>query len=182
MKHLFILVILAGCSAEQASPGDDLESVEVAEYGEDRGCGASTKQRVCGWSGSHPLTIDPSWSSADIETIRAAAKWWETAVGVDLGSLPISTVDCSTDTKISACITLADRCTDLHIGGQVQVYIGSIESANARDHLAHIVAHEIGHYLGARHSASGVMGSKLGTGLTALTQSDIDAYSEACHE
>lgn len=124
------------------------------------------------------LSIDTAWDPATADLIREATRWWEGAVGVDLGPLPLSDVPCDGTT---ACIARRDRPVQCPRTG-IEIYVDVI-----KDHgggyalLQRVVAHEVGHLLGVQHTESGVMSTHDGgTPWTALQPADIDGYESAC--
>lgn len=189
--------LAAGCTAATgpaSAPVDPVDSVEAHVTAEAPELPAPALRTTlagyapnvdCDQHRRHPITLDPSWPEDLREVVRAAALQWEGAVGVNLGSLPVSAVDCSRETPVVGCIAMLDyhySPSDDTTHGDIRVYTRAMVDAgsNSLAALAEVVAHEVGHYLGIHtHGGDGVMGASVG-GASVVGQDDIDLYAEAC--
>lgn len=137
-------------------------------------------------SGSAPLVLDPSWDSRTAELIREAARWWEDAVGVDLGAMPVADTDCTLESETPGCIVRLDRAVSGTRVAGIHLYVGTMhdEGLGWRA-LMHVTAHEVGHWIGIHHhTESGVMAASFDPSVqrTGLTDADVAAYEAACVE
>lgn len=104
-----------------------------------------------------PLVLDPLWSADEQADIRAAARAWEKAVGVDLGELPVADEPCTQggELVVSWCVTYSDAPLDDSPKAGIIVW-GMSDSSES---LLHVVAHEMGHWVGIPgHLESGTAG------------------------
>lgn len=171
-----------GCSVD-SSTGREIGQVQqwadLAEVDSNR-----AGQSRIGDCSPEPLSIDPRWDQETAELIREAARWWEGAVGVDLGELPTADEPCEREARVEGCIARRDA----HVVGAdtrpagVDIYVDALH-----DHgggywlLQRAVAHEVGHWLGiADHTERGVMASGDALEWRELTPWDVAAYESAC--
>jgi hypothetical protein len=136
----------------------------------------------CDYYNNFPLIISSEFSNSKIKIIREAALLWENGLGIELGSLPVSEAPCTQDNPIHGCIVLLPYYIERdYWGGQIEIYSEVIEYSKRWNDLKYIAAHEIGHYLGIKHTSSGLMNEKAETKFE-LTEVDINAYSNVCME
>jgi hypothetical protein len=107
---------------------------------------------TCEYYKEFPLVIDPDFNNDEVEQIRAGAKNWEDAIGIDLGSLPISNINCSRESSIPGCIIKSDKIieSDQRAFPNILVYMDSIIEGDFSLEL--VITHEIGHYIGIVHT------------------------------
>lgn len=171
---LALTLALSACS----TPGTDITS--------DLALGAPADASVLGRTllgdcAPAPLVLDPRWDEETAAHIRGAVAWW----GFDLGGLPRADRDCTLDAAVAGCIAPRGyyRQTDPSPAG-VDVHLPAlIEYSASWGHLEHLVAHEVGHWIGVPHidTQGSVMHAELpSTALTALTDADRTAHAEAC--
>jgi hypothetical protein len=131
-----------------------------------------------------PLSIDPQWDPETQELIREAARWWEGAVGVDLGELQTAEEPCTREARVRGCIARRD----VHIVGPdsrplgIDIYAETLKAhGGGYGLLQRAVAHEVGHWIGIRaHTESGVMSTHNALAWRELTRWDVEAYEQAC--
>jgi hypothetical protein len=132
-----------------------------------------------------PLIIDPDFTDDQIDKIRDGARYWEDAVGIDFGGLPISENNCSRESGVPGCIIKADKCfkDDGAPYPEIFIYMNIIIEGNYP--LDKIVAHEIGHYIGLVHvkDTQSIMYYAVGGGETEkyqISKFDIELYEQVC--
>lgn len=181
-RAVWFFGLLAGCTAPvgEVDLGVAQQGADVAVLDHDR-----AGQSPIGDCSPGPLSIDPRWDSETAELIREAARWWEDAVGVDLGELPTAAEPCEREARVAGCIARRDvhvHRADTRPAG-IDVYVDTIRAhGGGYDTLQRVVAHEVGHWIGiGDHADSGVMATGVGVSWSGeLTDVDIKAYETEC--
>ena len=135
------------------------------------------------------LVLDPDWDESQVKKIRLGAKQWEEAVGVDLGILPISNVDCGSpieDNWVPGCIVkvsnVGDFCTydDKFNIDCVNVKTSGIVIGCEDEIIEQISAHEIGHWIGVHHINNFNALMYKYAYQNKVTEIDIEEYEKKC--
>jgi hypothetical protein len=170
MKKYFILFGLCfSCSSSDFDP-DSL--LAFSTYG------------TCDFYQKVPLIIDPDFSNEEIIQIKKGAKYWEDAIGINLGGLPISEINCSRENSVLGCITKVNKAIldDKKGYPLIYLYMDHIISGNLP--INKITAHEIGHYIGLVHvdNEQSIMYYAIESGQIELeiSEYDIEIYEEVC--
>jgi predicted Zn-dependent protease len=136
------------------------------------------------------LVIDPDWSEDQSNKIRAGAKQWEDAVGVDFGNLDISKVDCGIPNEnwVKGCIARANNMNDVCVYDSkdgfkcVKAKGAGIVIGKTSPDLQQVAAHEFGHWIGIGHINNSMALMYPNQGQDELTDIDINEYDKVCHE
>jgi hypothetical protein len=140
---------------------------------------------ICNLYLNFPLIIDPDFNNDEANKIREGAKYWEDAVGIDLGVLSISDINCSRDFAVPGCIIRSDRFLQNDIKDYPEIFLYMDNIINGNFPINKIVAHEIGHYIGISHvdNDQSIMYFATESGQVEnyqISEFDIELYEQVC--